>query len=193
MTALASPQVSGGSGLNPPDGMVNTENVASLPKENKRSAKKMAKWFWEQYQNGLTLRRPHAISWIKVKSIMRGIHYFQISRDGAWRPLKAKPGQIWAAIPLMKPYYRQELGRLTSNVLGVTTKPARADSEAIQRSDRAYNILTHWLNEVQVPTFFDRAAQILLYEGMVGFSDPFPDQNSFPFPLMPRALKRWMG
>jgi len=75
--------------------MPNTDSVASLPRKNRRSARKLAEFITEQYRLGLDLRAPHAVSWIKVKSIMRNVHYFKI-RNGVWWPLRKKPGQIRA-------------------------------------------------------------------------------------------------
>lgn len=182
-----------------------TDSVASLPRKQRVSAKRAADWFWRQYQSGLTLRKPHAIQWVKVKSIMRGIHYFQVTRNGGWRPLKPPRGQLWATTKLMKPYFRHELGRLNSNVLGVTTRPARVDSDAILRADRAYNILTHWIEETEQQTVFDECNQDNLYEGMVGlhyyvdqvrqnvFTRPFPGSSMFPIPFDARSPREMDG
>jgi len=126
---------------------------------------------------------------------MRGIHYFQVSKNGQWRPLKKKRGERRAQIPVMKPMFRHELGRLNANTLGVTTVPTSGGSGAVYKADRAYNILTHWIAEVGLTDVFDRANQILLYEGMVGlfryedklrqnvYVRALPSSELFPIPF----------
>ena len=151
------------------DGRIpNIDSPAGLPREDRLSAKKIADFHIRQHQNGLTLRKLHAISWMKVKAILRGIHYYSL-RGGVFRPLKQKQGQINSVVPIMKPLFRQELGRLNSNTLGVTTQPASQDVDSIGKADRAYNMLTHWIEEARSHEFFDDANQKLLIEGLVGY------------------------
>jgi len=161
------------------DGRIpNIDSPAGLPKEDRISAKRMAQFYVRQHQNGLVLRKLHAISWMKVKAILRGIHYYSL-RGGVFRPLKQKQGQINTVVPIMKPLFRQELGRLNANTLGVTTQPAAQDVDSIGKADRSYNMLTHWIEESRAPEFFDSANQNLLIEGMVGyhyFVDQFAQQ-----------------
>lgn len=151
------------------DGRIaNTDSPAGIPREDRVPASKMAQYIIRQHQNGMMLRKLHAISWMKVKSILRGIHYYSL-RGGVYHPLKQKQGQINSVIPIMKPLFRQELGRLNSNSLGVSTLPAAQDVDSIGKADRAYNMLTHWIEESRAPEFFDDANQKLLIEGMVGY------------------------
>lgn len=161
------------------DGRIpNIDSPAGLPREDRISAEKMAQFYVRQHQNGMVLRKLHAISWMKVKAILRGIHYYSL-RGGVFRPLKQKQGQINTVVPIMKPLFRQELGRLNANTLGVTTQPASQDIDSIGKADRSYNMLTHWIEESRAHEFFDSANQNLLIEGMVGyhyFVDQFAQQ-----------------
>lgn len=147
----------------------NTDSVSALPRKDRRSAKKLAEFVNEQYRLGLDLRRPHAISWIKVKSIMRNIHYFKI-RNGTWYPLRKKEGEIRAVRKLMKPRYRWELGRLNANQIGVSATPKLGQGErSYFWAERAEAIMPDWMEMEQVQETYDTANQHLLYYGMVGY------------------------
>jgi hypothetical protein len=149
--------------------MPNTDSVATLPKENRQSAKKVADFFVEQYRLGLDQRRPHAINWMKVKSVMRNIHYFKI-RGGVWFPLRKKQGEIRAVRKIMKPRYRWELGRLNANQIGVTATPKLGQGErSYFWAERAQAIMPNWLEEENVEQTYDTANQHLLYYGLTGY------------------------
>ena len=72
----------------------NTETVAALPREERKSAKHIAQHLKEQFERGLDLRQTHAIRWTQVSSILNGIHYFQIDTWGRW---KARAGRSLSA------------------------------------------------------------------------------------------------
>lgn len=168
MTTLPS-RSPGAEAPTPTRDMPNTDSVANLPRKNRRSAKKISEFIMEQYRYGLDLRRPHAISWIKVKSIMRNIHYFRI-RNGTWWPLRKKAGQIRAVRKIMKPRYRWELGRLNANQIGVTATPKLGRGErSYFWAERAQAIMPDWLEEERVRETYDAANQMLLYYGLVGY------------------------
>lgn len=149
--------------------MPNSDAVADLPRKYKKSAKKLAEFVTEQYRLGLDRRRAHAISWIKVKSIMRGIHYFRI-RNGTWYPLRKKEGQVRAVRKIMKPRYRWELGRLNANQIGVTATPKFGHGErSFFWAERAQSIMPDWIEEERVHDTYDTGNQQLLYFGMMGY------------------------
>ena len=153
----------------PTQSMPNTDSVAALPKKQRRSAKKIASFIDEQYQFGLDRRRRHALNWMRVKFIMRNIHYFRM-RNGVPQPLRKKPGDIWAVRKIMKPRYRWELGRLNSNRVGVTATPKMGHGEeSYFWAERAQAIMPQWLEEERVQDTYDTANQFLLYYGMVGY------------------------
>lgn len=180
------------------------DRLASAPKSAKLSAKKLAQFYNEQYNNGLSRRAPHAINWIRVRSIMRGIHYFTI-KNGIWKKTPLRKGQVRSILPIMKPMFKHELGRFNANQVGVTTYPSSGSKEYIYKADRNYNILTAWIDEACVNEFFDQANQYLLYEGMVGYhryADPFrrqvylralPGSELFPVPYDSRDYNEAHG
>ena len=178
-----------------PDQMpVAGQDIASLPKEDRRSVRKIGKFVQTQYMEALSLRKPHAIAWIMVYSFLRGIHYFLIDGAGRWEFLPAEEHEVRAVTPIMKPWYRHVLGFMLSNDLGVTGTPVAGGSRALYKSSRAENIINGWIDDANIYEFHDRASQLLLCEGMVGyhrFIDKFrqqvvlralPQSEIFPIP-----------
>lgn len=174
--------------------MPNVDSPAGLEKKDRRSAKDLARFIEEHYQGGLDKRRAHATSWLSVMSIMRNIHYFKIY-GGQWRPLKKKTGEIRAVKKIMKPRFRWEMGRLNSNQIGLTVTPKIGQGEnAYLWAERTKAIMPDWLEEADVPGFFDTANQLLLYFGLVGYYryidlfhrqvrlEPIPGPELFPIP-----------
>lgn len=174
----------------------NTETVANLPREERKSAKRIAQHLKEQFERGLDLRRTHSVRWMQVSSILNGIHYFNIDTWGGWTPLRKKePNQIRAVVPMMDPFYRWEHGRLNANQLGVTTTPTtgRGD-DAFYRARLAQDAVNHWIEETDVEAVDDEANQHLLVYGMTAlynekmphrnqtFLRPFPGCELFPVP-----------
>ena len=159
--------------------------VSTLPRDQRRSAERRARFFDEQFQLGLDARRRHAHQWMRIRAIMSGVHYFDIS-GGVLRPLVKKPGQIRAVFPLMDPLYLWGLGRLNSNDIGVTAMPATGRShDSFSRSQRAQDIMTHWMKETSQQEVFDESNQQLLYYGMTAYlryADAFR-QNVFILPV----------
>lgn len=149
--------------------MPNTDAPADLPRKQRKSAKKLAEFITEQYQHGLDYRRRHALAWIRVKLIMRNIHYFKI-RNGTPHLLKKVPGQVRAVRKIMKPRYRWELGRLNANQIGVSATPKFGHGErSFFWAERAAAIMPDWIEEEKVEDTYDTANQQLLYYGMMGY------------------------
>lgn len=147
-----------------------TDTPAQLPELERSSAKRMAKYLWENYQEGLRLRQRHMFAWMKVKAIMSGLHYVRIGSTGTVEILRKKEGELRAVAPLMEPLYKWELGRLNSNQPGVSSTPKLgAGPEAFYKSDRAMAIMSNWTDEIDLASFFDRANQSLLYYGLVAY------------------------
>jgi len=179
-----------------PDSLpVSGSEIASLPKEDRRSVKKTAQFIWDQYMGGMGRRQRHAIAWLMVRSFFRGIHYFEIDGSGGWNPIPPERGEIRAVSPVMVPMTRHIMGFLMSNDLGVSTTPVAGSSRSIYKSDRAEAILNGWITDADVALFRDEAYMTLLMEGMVGFHryiDPFrqnvfmrhlPASEMFPIPF----------
>lgn len=179
--------------------------VSSLPKEERRSAEHRARFFDTQFNLGLDIRRRHAHQWMRIRSIMSGVHYFKINH-GVLEPIAKKAGQIRATFPLMDPLYLWGLGRLNSNDIGVTGVPATGrDPESFYRADRAQAIMNNWLDETCGQEVFDEANQHLLYYGMVGYlryADhfrgnvywlPVPGCELFPIPYDARSPREMDG
>lgn len=146
-----------------------TDDVAGLPREERRSAKKAARYFLDEYEQGLQIRRSHSYSWIKVIAIMRGLHYFTLD-GGSFRYIPKKKGEIRAAIPLMDPRYRWELGRLNSNQPGVSAVPRLGRGTlAFYKADRSQAILSDWMDEEDYLTTYDTSNQNLLYYGLQAY------------------------
>ncbi|KPL09543.1 hypothetical protein AMJ71_06130 [candidate division TA06 bacterium SM1_40] len=148
---------------------VTGRDLASLPKDQRLSLKKMARFFWEQYVNGLAARRHHAIAWTMVRSFMRGIHYFGFNKAGQWFIIRRKEGEIRAVTPVLRSQVRHILGFLASNPLGVSTIPVAGSSTSLYKSERTRDILTGWIDDADVHSFASRANGLFLLEGMVGF------------------------
>lgn len=181
-------------GVHLPPVPVTEQDIATAPREERRSVKKMSQFIWKQYQNGISARQHHAVAWIMVKSFMRGIHYFEIDGTGAWRPIPPTPGVIRAAVPVMKPMFRHVLGFLNSNELSVAVRPMAGSANPIYKSERSQDILHHWRDETRFQDVYDRGNQVLLTEGMFAyhwFRDKFrenmfvkilPQSELFPIP-----------
>lgn len=189
-----------------PDQMpVAGHDIASLPREDRRSVRKIGKFVETQYTEALSLRKPHAVAWIMVYSFLRGIHYFLIDRAGRWEFLPAEEHEVRAVTPIMKPWYRHVLGFGLSNDLGVTGTPVAGGSNALYKSSRAENIINGWIDDVNLYDFQDRAWQLLLAEGMVGYhryKDDFrqnvfvralPGSETFPIPYDARDVSELHG
>jgi len=181
------------------------ESVASMPKKERRSAESRARYFEEQFQLGLDIRRRHAHQWMRIKSIMSGAHYFRIN-FGQLEMLPKKAGTIRAIFPLMDPLYLWGAGRLNSNEVGVTAVPANGQgSNSFYRASRAQDILTSWIDEVDIPSVFDEMNQYLLFYGMAGllrhadkfrknvFIHPVSGTELFPIPYDARNVRELEG
>jgi hypothetical protein len=144
-----------------------TDAVAELPRETRKEASRIAKFYYEQYRQAMSMRRPHALNWIKVLSILSGIHYFKISEGGQWIPLKKRdPRQIRAFVPVLKPMMRWEHGRLSANQIGVTATPLTGrGAESFYDSQLAQDTLTGWLHEINVQAIDDLCNQYLTTYG----------------------------
>lgn len=147
----------------------NADNVAAVNRETRVSATKIARFYYDQYERGLQSRRRHALNWIKVSSIMAGVHYFRIV-NGMYEALDKKKGQVRAHIPVMDWMYRWELGRFNSNEIGVLAKPVSANNaNAFYQAKRAQAIMNTWLDDAAVSEFYDEANQHLLWYGTTGY------------------------
>ena len=169
--------------------MPNTDSVAGLPRKERRSARKIAEWFFHQFEEGLTRRAVHARRWMKVDAIMAGFHYVDV-RGGVLRLVpKRHPDEIRAQFPIMVPAYRLELGRFNANDINVSSVPRSGENpQSFYQSDRAQHILRHWIDEISLKDVDDEANQHLLYYGMQAmlyFADPIRKQawvESIPGP-----------
>jgi len=147
----------------------NTDDVGGLPRKQRKSATQIARYIRDQYEEGLRLRRTHAYSWLKVIAIMRGVHYFTMDR-GFFKTIRKKKGEIRAAIPLMDPRFRWELGRLNSNQPGVSAVPKLGmGNMAFYKADRAQALMTDWIDTEDYFTTYDESNQNKLYFGMQAY------------------------
>ena len=170
-----------------PGRLPNTDTVAALPREVRRAADDLARYFYEQAQRGLGMRRGHAINWMKVLSILSGIHYFKIDAYGQWRALrKHDDRQIRAQVPVLKHRYRREHGRLSSNQVGITASPLTGRSaEAFYNAQLAQDAMTHWIEEADMAGLEDEANQQLLCYGGYAY---FAEKNAGRQQVIPRAF-----
>lgn len=171
-----------------------TRGVAPLPEREIVSAEKKAKFFWSQYDQGRSLRARRDSAWLKVRLIMRGIHYFKLT-GGSWRAVPPKDNEVRAYVTLMENFYRRVLGRIGSNVLGVTVSPQTGRGRnAFYMAERGQAILDGWLEEERVESIEDQAnQQCLMYGGYAyhWYGDPrvgrmclrsIPMPQIFPIP-----------
>jgi hypothetical protein len=159
--------------------------VASLPKDERRSAERRAKFYDQQFQLGLDIRRRHAHQWMRIRAIMAGVHYFEIT-NGMLRFKPRKGGELRAVFPLMEPLYLWGLGRLNSNDVGVTSLPATGQGrDSFARAKLAQDVMSHWIEETRQQETFDEGNQLLLTYGMMAYlryADAFR-QNVFLLPV----------
>lgn len=189
-------------------GIPNIEQNAPIPKEHTRSATKIAQHIYQHYQNALPLRRSHALSWIKVSSIMHGYHYFRTD-GGVWRetPASRDPRKVRCVVPVMKPRYRWEHGRVVSNQIGCTVTPTtgRGD-QSFYRAEYGQATMNHWVEESCLDGYVkDDIAQHLLYYGMCGLyryvdemtgqvcMKSIPGPELFPYPYDARSAQQASG
>ena len=149
--------------------MPNTESVSTLPKREQKSARKVAQYLWDQYQKGIQARLPHFRRWISVLSILRGIHWFELTKTGLWREM-VLGDTMYPKVPILRPRYRWELGRLNSSSIGVTATPRTGHSQdAFFHALRAEAILGQWIEEENINDMDDRANQRLLTYGLIAY------------------------
>ena len=176
------------------------ESPAGIPKKEAAGAKRIAEFIWDQYQQGLAVRRPHSLKWLQVQAIMSGIHYYEI-KGGTIIPLRPKTGVVRATVKFMEPAYRRELGRLNANDVGVTAVPRTGlNPNAFWRAARAEMIMRQWAEETRLEDTDQLANEHLLYYGMqahLPYVDKFRQQvfiKSIPgcelFPI-PFDAKTW--
>lgn len=207
MTALPTAATAGVNqrAIMPTRDMPNTDAVSALPKNHRVSAQKLAQYINLQYEHGLTLRRPHAVKWIQVKSIMRNVHYFSMD-GGVWRPIRKKLGEIRAVRKIMRPRYRWELGRLNANTIGanVTARPGEGD-RAFYHAEVARAMLANWIIEENIQRKANQSHQNVLFWGRAGlfrYIDTFnktvkvqvvPGTEYFPLPFDAPSLEEADG
>jgi len=185
--------------------MPNAESIAELDCETKVSAKKLARFFTEQYEGGLSARRRHALAWIKVTSIMAGVHYFKMVK-GTYKAIEPKEGEVRAHIPIMDWLWRWELGRFNSNEIGVSAYPVSAEnSDSFYQAARAQAIMDAWIDEAEIPDFYDESNQHLCFYGRSGYLryidqaarqvrlTSLPSPEIFPIPYDARNVSQCTG
>jgi hypothetical protein len=158
----------------------NTEAPSSLPRQDRRSAKAIAQFFRKQYTDGLAVRYPHARSWLKVKAIMRGIHYFRMD-GGVLRPLAAPkmPRGHRAFVPVMRPLYMWHLARLNAAEVGVAGRPITGRGrDDFYASEVGQSMLTHWIEEEEIDALYkEEMNPDLLFWGRCGIYRHIDEQN----------------
>ena len=167
----------------------NTDLVAGLNKEDRKSASNIAKRLREQFDRGLDRRLIHAIKWTQVLSVLNGIHYFKIDKYGRWSPVNPRePNQVRAVVPVLEPFYRWEHGRLSSNQLGVVARPSTGHGDsAYFEAQLAQDAMNYWVEETDIASVDDEANQhLLVYGGCAFFSEKVAWRNqvflrAFPF------------
>lgn len=181
--------------------------TGGIPREDRISAKKMAQYIRRHYEDGLTARRTHEQSWTMVASIMHDIHYFSM-RGGVYHPLAPDPtGQeVRAIMPVMKPRYRLELGRLNANRISVSASPRMGGGvQRFYKAQRAEALMQDWIRETDVEGVAEELNEFLLYYGMGAlwrYTDSFRQQvfvqalpgcNIFPIPYDAPTVRRAAG
>lgn len=187
--------------------MPNTDGVAGIPRQARKQAEDISNYFFEQFQRGLSMRRQHSINWMKVLSILSGIHYFRIDATGQWWPLrKHDDRQIRAHVPVLMPYYRRFHGQISSNQIGITASPVTGRSAtAAYDGQLAQDAMTHWLEETQMAGVEDEAnQQLAIYGGYAYYAEKdrqrqqvyarsFPFCDLFPIPYDARTWSEMDG
>ncbi len=166
-----------------------TDAVAGLVKQDRKDAAKIEDYFRQQFQEAMGYRRSHAINWMKVLSILNGIHHFHVDQFGNWTPLAPlDKNHVRVRLPVLKPLYRWEHGRLTSNQIGVTaTAVTGRGPNAFYAASLAQDAMTHWIEETDVHGVEDEANQALItYGGYAYFVEKDPQRQQaflryFPF------------
>jgi len=167
----------------------NTDDAAGLKREDRGTASTIAKRIREQFDEGLSARTIHGARWTQVVSILSGVHWFHIDAMGRYQPLTRNDDrEVMAAVPVMEPAYRRELGRVGSNKLGVQATPVSGKGdEAFYKAQIAQEVINHWVREIDLETLDDEMNQLLLvYGGYAMMREKSPERNQvflryFPF------------
>lgn len=152
-----------------PGPIPNTDSVASLKRDDRKSAATIAKYYTDQLQRGIEIRRTHAIRWMQVLSILNGIHYFNIDAFGRWIPFGKPKDQrkVRAIVPMMTPYYRWEHGRFSNNQIGaISIPPTGGDRTGFYQANMAQDVMNQWCEEADIESVDDEANQQLLVYGL---------------------------
>lgn len=144
-----------------------TDFVAGLSKKDRRGTKEIENYFREHFSRAMGMRRTHAINWIKVLSILNGIHHFHVDPYGNYTPLAPHDkNHIRVRLPVLKPLYRWEHGRLTSNQIGVTSSAVTGRGRnAFYDASLAQDTMTAWIEETDIAAVEDDANQSLITYG----------------------------
>lgn len=153
----------------------NSDPGAEPRRENRIDSDKLAKYYLDQYERAMALRRSHAKDWTQVLSITSGIHYYQIDQLGNWIPLaKKNQRDIRARVPIMAPLVTWEHGRLSANRIAFSCVPTTGrGAESFWTAQLAQDVLNHWAEEIQIEGFDDAVNQDLVYYGGTAlYADP---------------------
>lgn len=150
------------------DQLPNLDDTESMKREDRRSARKLAKWLRDQYDKALTMRQSRVNKWVQVEAIMAGVHYYKWENGVLQRmPPSRDPRKIRAVDPLMKPYYRWEHGRMASNRWSCYVKPrvGQGQDEFFQ-AKQGQAVMLHWIEEERLDGWIkDTVHQHMIYYG----------------------------
>lgn len=171
--------------------MPHVGTAAGVPQRFMHDAERLGSFFTEQVERHQQGRSHHIRRWMAARSIMAGIHEFDIDAAGGWVPLaqRNRRGHRKARTPLMMSRYRREMGRLTSNHVGATVIAVGTnaeDADAHYMIKRGQAVLDNWLEEVSAQRVYKRSVIYLLHFGLVGLErDIDPVGKKYLFTALP--------
>lgn len=145
------------------------DNPGGVEKKYRASARQLAKFMWDQYEQGLAAQAPHQMLWAQVRAIMSGVHYYDtrlLKSTGTLIPLANPRNRIRAKYPYMQARYRWEHGRLSTNQIGSTVRPKLAEGAmSFYQAESGQAVLADWNRRSEVEHVQDLANQHLVQWG----------------------------
>lgn len=159
-----------------PEFQISTEipvstNEMMPPEKDRLDVTELGKWVKNNIDVTMKMRRSIELDWLKIRYILSGYHYFAVNPfTGTIDPLPPDDDEVRAHVNLMLNRYRRELGRRLSVATDITTIPKSMRTPgASYLAKSAMLALEEWRTEEEFDLIYDRATQIVLRMGGVGY------------------------
>ncbi|MHC4091163.1 MAG: hypothetical protein ACYSVY_12975 [Planctomycetota bacterium] len=178
-----------------------------VSKEDRKGTTELSRFIQTNLEDAMDRRARHALNWAKVIAVLNGVHWYNVVGNTVM-PIRHKPGDrtIRAKVPIMRPWYQWQLGRLNDLQVGVTATPrVGVHSDSFLRADRAQAVMDSWIDEFGIDVFHDQQNQFNLVYGTVGWQRyvdvfnqqvkirPLPGSELYPIPYDARSIEEADG